>query len=105
MSADHGPQLPFIARTIRRFSVLIVLAWVALALTVAFAVPWLETVGRQHSVPLAPQDAPAVQAMQRMGSDFHESESDSFAMLLLEGQQPLGDDAHAYYDELVRRLR
>ena len=84
---------------------LIILAWVALTLVVSFGVPWLETVGRQHSVPLAPHDAPAVQAMQRMGSDFKESDSDSFAMLLIEGQQPLGDDAHTYYDGLIRALR
>ena len=104
MSTER-PQLPFIARTIRKLSVLIILAWVALTLTVSFGVPWLETVGREHSVPLAPQDAPAVQAMQRMGRDFKESDSDSFAMLVLEGQQPLGDDAHAYYDGLIRKLK
>ena len=98
-------QPPFVARAIRRLSVPIILAWVALTLTVSIGVPWLETVGREHSVPLAPQDAPAVQAMQRMGRDFKESDSDSFAMLVLEGQQPLGDDAHTYYDKLIRDLR
>jgi RND superfamily putative drug exporter len=104
MSTER-PSPPFIAGTIRRFAVFIILAWVALTLTVSFGVPWLETVGREHSVPLAPRDAPAVQAMQRMGKDFKESDSDSFAMVVLEGQQRLGDDAHAYYDRLVRELR
>ncbi|OBH79292.1 hypothetical protein A5681_05795 [Mycobacterium scrofulaceum] len=98
-------QAPFAARMIRRLAVLIILGWVAFTLLVSFAVPWLETVGREHSVPMAPQDAPAVQAMQRMGRDFKESDSDSFAMLVLESQQPLGDEAHAYYDKLVRELR
>ena len=41
----------------------------------------------------------------RMGKDFKESDSDSFAMIVLEGQQPLGDDAHTYYAGLVRELR
>jgi RND superfamily putative drug exporter len=95
----------FVARTIRRLSPLIILAWVALTLIVTFGVPWLETVGRAHSVSLAPRDAPAVQAMMRMGKDFKESDSDSFAMLVLEGQQQLGDDAHRYYDKLVRDFR
>ena len=54
---------------------------------------------------MSPQDAPSVQAMMRMGKDFKESDSDSFAMIVLEGQQPLGDDAHAYYAGLVRELR
>ena len=41
----------------------------------------------------------------RMGKVFKESDSDSFAMIVLEGQQPLGDDAHTYYAGLVRELR
>lgn len=93
------------ARVIRKSSVLIILGWVALTLLVTFKVPWLETVGRDHSVPLAPRDAPAVQAMQRIGANFQESNSDSFAMLLVEGQQPLGDEARTYYDTVIRNLR
>jgi len=85
--------------------VLIILIWAALTATVSLAVPPLETVGRQHSVPIAPRDAPAVQAMQRMGKVFQESDSDSFAMLVLEGQNPLGDDARTYYDGLIGALR
>src|ERR1700744_3429234 len=96
---------PFTARTIRRLSLLVILAWVALTLIVTFAVPSLERVGQEHSVPLSPKDAPSVQAMMRMGKDFKESDSDSFAMIVLEGQQPLGEDAHAYYAGLVRELR
>lgn len=92
----QGTRPPRIARNIRRFSALIIIGWVALTLLVTFGVPRLEIVGQQHSVPLAPQDAPAVQAMQRMGRDFKESDSDSFAMLVIEGQQQLGDSAHAY---------
>jgi RND superfamily putative drug exporter len=99
------PQTPFLARTIRKLSVLIILAWVALTLIVTLAVPSLEQVGQAHSVQLSPKDAPSVQAMIRMGKDFKESDSDSFAMIVLEGQQPLGDDAHTYYAGLVRQLR
>src|ERR1700741_5232417 len=104
MSTER-PQVPFIARTIRRLSLFIILAWVALTLVVTLAVPSLEQVGQNHSVSLSPQDAPSVQAMMRMGKDFKESDSDSFAMIVLEGQQPLGDDAHKYYAGLVRELR
>jgi RND superfamily putative drug exporter len=98
-------RAPLIARTIRRFSVLVILAWVALTLAVTLAVPWLERVGREHSVSLSPKDAPSVQAMMRMGNDFKESDSDNSAMIVLEGQQPLGEDARSYYAGLVRGLR
>ncbi len=100
-----SPRRPFVARTIRRLSLFFILGWAALTLLVTFAVPPLEQVGEEHSVPLAPQSAPSVQAMTRMGKVFKESDSDSFAMIVLEGQQRLGDDAHAYYDRLIRELR
>src|ERR1700739_3921923 len=104
MSTERS-QPPFTARAIRRLSVLVILAWVALTLLVTFGVPTLESVGRQHSVSLSPKDARSVQAMMRMGKDFKESDSDSSAMIVLEGQQPLGEDARTYYAGLVRELR
>jgi RND superfamily putative drug exporter len=104
MSTER-PQPPFMARTIHRFSLAVILAWVALTLLVTFGVPSLERVGQQHSVSMSPADAPSAQAMRRMGKDFKESDSDSFAMVVLEGQQPLGEDARKYYAELVRELR
>ena len=99
------PTPPFFPRVIRKFPLLIALVWLAITATVTFAVPWLETVGREHSVPLAPKDAPAVQAMLQMGRDFHESDSDSFAMVVLESQERLGQQAHVYYDHLVNEMR
>ena len=113
MSSEH-PRPPFIARTIRRFSLLIILAWLVLILISTLAsvggkwsaaIPSLERVAEKHSVSLMPKDAPSVQAMMRMGQDFKESNSDSSAMIVLEGQQPLGEDAHQYYAGLVRELR
>ncbi len=104
MSTER-PQNPFLARTIRRLSLLIILAWVALTLVVTLGVPSLEHVGQAHSVQLSPKDGPSVRAMVRIGKDFKESDSDSIAMIVLEGQQRLGDSAHTYYAGLVRALR
>ena len=45
---------------------------------------------------LAPDDAPSLQAMERIGKTFQEFDSNSSAMIVLEGDQPLGDaDAQA----------
>ena len=82
----------------------IILAWLAIAVIVSIGVPSLEQVEKEHSVSLSPDDAPSFKAMKRMGEDFKESNSDSVAMIVLEGQQPLGDDAHKYYDRLIRQL-
>ncbi|ORB27068.1 RND family transporter [Mycolicibacterium parafortuitum] len=95
---------PLVARAIRGLAPLIVLVWVGLTLLVTFAVPSLETVGREQSVPMSSKDAPSVQAMSQMGRLFQESSSDSTAMIVLEGQEPLGDDARLYYEGLVAEL-
>jgi RND superfamily putative drug exporter len=95
---------PRVARTIHRFSVPIILAWLAIAVIVAIGVPPLEKVEKEHSVSLSPNDAPSFKAIKRMSEDFKETNSDSVAMVVLEGQQSLGDDAHRFYDHLIRLL-
>ncbi|CAJ1579363.1 RND family transporter [[Mycobacterium] wendilense] len=96
---------PVVARTIHRLAVPIILGWLVVVAVVTFALPSLEQVGREYSVSLVPTDAPSLKAMQRMGERFEESTSDSMAMVVLEGEQALGDEAHRYYDELIRQLR
>ena len=81
------------------------MAWLAIAVIVTISVPPLEQVEREHAISLSPQDAPSVQAMTRMGEVFKESNSESVAVLVLEGDQPLGDDAHRYYDSIIRQLK
>ncbi|KUI06063.1 RND family transporter [Mycobacterium sp. IS-3022] len=94
-----------IARWIYRLAVPIILAWVAIAILVTVAVPPLEQVEKEHAISLSPVDAPSFRAIERMGDLFGETESGSVAMIVLEGEQPLGDEAHAYYDELIRQLK
>src|ERR1700736_6976462 len=103
MSNRHTPR-PSLPDVIRRFSVPIVWFWLALAVVTNVFVPQLETVAQAHNVSLSPQDAPSLQASKRIGKVFHEVDSDSAAMIVLEGDQPLGADAHRYYDGLVQRM-
>lgn len=104
MRGEHS-RLPLIARVTRRFSVGIILAWLGITVIVTVGVPSLEVAEKEHSVPMTAEDAPSVKAMRRMGADFKQSDSDTTAMIILEGQQPLGDDAHQYYDHLIRQLQ
>ncbi|OBB96642.1 hypothetical protein A5782_03725 [Mycobacterium sp. 852002-40037_SCH5390672] len=39
-----------------------------------------------------------------MGAIFNEYKSNSSVMIVLEGQNSLGADAHAYYDQVVKKL-
>ncbi|WP_418005307.1 RND family transporter [Mycobacterium sp. PDNC021] len=98
MSANRVPDF------IRRYSVLIAFFWLALAVVTNVFVPQLETVAESHNVSLSPTDAPSLQAAKRIGKVFHEFDSDSSAMIVLEGDQPLGAAAHHYYDGLIDKL-
>ncbi|EUA90340.1 MMPL family protein [Mycobacterium ulcerans str. Harvey] len=49
-------------------------------------------------------DASSLQATKRIGKVFGEFDSDSSAMVALEGDNPLGADAHKFYDILIQEL-
>ncbi|MCI4674323.1 MMPL/RND family transporter [Candidatus Mycolicibacterium alkanivorans] len=99
------PRRPFLAHGLRILALPIVLFWVGIAVLVNVIAPQLEVVGELHSAPMAPADAPSMIAMKRMGANFKEFDSNSTVMIVVEGQRPLGPDAHAYYDEIIRKLR
>jgi RND superfamily putative drug exporter len=91
-------------RLIRTLSVPIVLAWVAVIAVLNVIVPQLEVVGQEQAVSMSPDDAPSMIAMKRVGQVFEEFKSDSSIMIVLEGGKPLGDETHAFYDEMVKKL-
>ncbi|WP_099039096.1 RND family transporter [Mycobacterium neglectum] len=93
-----------IARWIRLFSVPIIIGWVVIVALLNVTVPQLEVVGQMRSVSMSPAEAPSVIAMKKVGEVFEEYKSDSAVMILLEGDAPLGAEAHEYYDELVAEL-
>jgi putative drug exporter of the RND superfamily len=105
MTNTHIGAHPMIPRFIRLFSVPILLGWLVLVVLVNVIAPQLEKVGEAHAVSLAPTDAPSMQATQRVGKDFKEFDSNSSVMIVLEGDQPLGDGAHHFYDGLIARLQ
>ena len=93
-----------IPRIIRTFAVPIILGWIAIIAVLNVVVPQLDEVGKMRSVSMAPDDAQSVVATKRMGAIFNEYKSNSSVMIVLEGRNPLGADAHAYYDQIVKKL-
>ena len=94
-----------IAQLIRRLAVPIILAWVVLIAVLSTTVPPLETVGEMRAVSSSPSDAPTIIANKHIGDVFGEFQSDSAIVIVLEGQQKLGDEAHRYYGEIVDKLK
>ena len=109
MTSRHSAPLeaaprPPIARAIRLFAIPIIVGWIALTVLVNVIAPSLDKVGAAHSVPMTAKDAPSTIAMLRIGKDFQQFDSDTTAMVLLEGQNKLGDAAHRFYDKLITKL-
>jgi RND superfamily putative drug exporter len=105
MSDNHVGKYPAIPRFIRLFCVPVLLGWLAVSAIVNFVVPQLEVVGQEHSVSMTPDDAPSLQATRLVGKLFEEFDSNSSAMIVLESEKPLDDEAHRYYDDLITKLR
>ena len=82
----------------------IILGWLALTVVTNTLVPQIEVVGQAQSVPMAAADAPSTVAMNQIGRTFQEFKSNTSVMIVLEGDQPLGEAAHQYYNEIVKKL-
>lgn len=104
MSAAAKNPRTGMPRIVRSLAWPIILIWVLYTAATNLLVPQVEKVGMANAVSMSPQDAPAVIAAKRMGHKFGESESDSIAMVVLVGDQALGEEAHRYYDTLVSKF-
>ena len=67
-TATRHEKRPVIAHSLRILAVPIILFWIAVTVLVNVIAPQLEVVGEAHAAPMAPEDAPSMQAMKRMGA-------------------------------------
>lgn len=103
MTSKHARN-PIFTTAIRKLSVPVILAWIALAVVVNVVSPQLEPVTDANQGPMVPVDAPSSAALIHIGDRFGESDSNSLIMIILEGDRPLGDEDHRFYDELTTKL-
>ncbi|HEX5144706.1 MAG TPA: MMPL family transporter, partial [Mycobacterium sp.] len=94
-----------LARWIRRLAIPIIAFWIGLIAVLSTTVPDLTTVGQMRAVSMTPDEAPSVIALKRMGTVFGEFKSNASAMVVLESDHPLGDDAHNWYAHMVAKLQ
>ena len=104
MKVKDDDTRPLFMRLVRTLAVPIIVAWLLLTVAVNVLVPPIESAARTHAVTMSPQDAPAMIAAKRIGAKFQESDSDSVVMVVLESNKELGDEAHTYYDGLIKKL-
>ena len=68
--------------------------------------PKVEDVAEELAGPMVPHYAPSQRALLHIGEKFQESNSTNLTMVVFEAQnRRLGDQDHAYYDDLVKRFQ
>ncbi|EFV14148.1 RND family transporter [Segniliparus rugosus] len=100
----RAPGRPLYARLLYGLSVPIIIAWLSLAYELNLAVPQLEQVVERHALSFLPDEAASVKALANMGRYFGQGSTNNFVTVLLEGNAPLGEDAHRYYTALMQKL-
>ncbi|HYB36249.1 MAG TPA: RND family transporter [Mycobacterium sp.] len=103
--AEHRARRPFVPRMVRVLAIPIIAFWALLAVSTNTFMPQVEKVAEELAGPVVPHYAPSQRALLAIGAKFHESNSTSLAMVVLEANRPLGDVDHQYYDDLMRRFK
>ncbi|WP_442931355.1 MMPL/RND family transporter [Mycolicibacterium sp. 120320] len=79
--------------------------WALLAVATNTFVPQVEKVAEELAGPMVPTYAPSQAALLHIGEKFQESDSTSLTMVVLEADRPLDDGDHAFYADLMQRLK
>ncbi|MGV0627816.1 MMPL/RND family transporter, partial [Mycolicibacter minnesotensis] len=95
---------PWFAKLLHSWALPIIGLWLGAAGVLNLAVPQLETVIKEHAKSFLPDDAASVQAIVKLGERFGGTGTNNFVYVLLEGEDPLGADAHHYYATLLDRI-
>ncbi|PXX12301.1 RND family transporter [Mycolicibacterium moriokaense] len=93
------------ARFISRYAILIVVVWLVGVGVANLMVPQLEHVVAGHSRSFLPADAPSSMAASAAAELFDEQRSNNFNFIVLERDQPLGEQDGRFYDQLLAALR
>jgi putative drug exporter of the RND superfamily len=101
----HRAKRPFVARTVRLLAIPVIVFWGLIAVATNTFIPQVERVAEQLAGPMIPHYAPSQEAMLHIGEKFQESTSTSLTMVVLEADRPLDDGDHAYYADLMQRLK
>ncbi|WP_305781202.1 MMPL family transporter [Nocardia nova] len=104
-TGEFSPRLAAIGRFAMGHKVLVIGAWLGVAVVLAIAFPQLETVVRHQSVQLVPPDVASFQAADRMAAAFDEQGAKTSIVVAMEDPSGLTPAARQRYDTLVAALR
>lgn len=94
-----------LGKFIVRHPVLVIVAWLALAVIVYLAIPPLPEVAMRKQPPFFPSDSPVLISSNEMKQAFHEASSDNLAVVILSDESGLTPADEGTYRTLVDKLR
>jgi RND superfamily putative drug exporter len=100
-----GPGFPALGRLIVRHPIVVIVAWVALALILFLTIPPMLEVAARKQPPFFPSDSPVLISSNEMKQAFKEPSSDNLAVVILSNEKGLSSDDEATYRRLVDTLR
>ncbi|MEZ0353972.1 RND family transporter [Mycobacterium sp. pR1184] len=102
---EYSPRLAALGRFSMRHKAGVVGAWVGAAVILAVVLPQLETVVREQSVQLLPNEVPSFHALDAMATAFNEGGAKTSIVVAMEDPAGLTPSARQHYDALVSALR
>jgi RND superfamily putative drug exporter len=103
--AFDGVGFPQLGRLIVRHPLMVIVAWLALAIALFLAVPPLTEVALKRPAAFLPADAPILVTSNEMKRAFNEAASDNLAVVILSNENGLGAADEGTYRTLVDKLR
>lgn len=104
-TGEYSRRLAGLGRFTTRHKAWVSAAWVGLAVILAIVFPQLETVVRQQSVQLLPNDVASFRAVDDMATAFDERGAKTTVVVAMEDHAGLSPSAQHRYDALVAILR
>ncbi len=101
---EHG-GFPALGRVIVRHPVVVIVAWVALAVLLFLTVPPLGVVAQKNPPSMLPEDSPVFLANEKMNDAFGEAGSGNVAVVILSNDNGLTSADEAVYADVVADLR
>lgn len=102
---EYSARLAALGGFTVRHKALMIGAWIGVAAILAIVFPQLETVVRQQSVQLLPNDVGSFQALEHMTAAFGEHGAKTSIVVAMEDPAGLTPSARQHYDALVAALR
>lgn len=102
---EFSPRLAALGRFTIRHKAFVIGAWLGAAVVLALVFPQLETVVRQQSVQLLPNDVASFTAVENMAEAFDEHGARTSIVVAMEDSSGLTPSVRHRYDTLVKDLR